>query len=225
MIVLPTAMGLMLAPGARVALAAQVQGNDRNNKIVGTTEGDFIEGRGGDGRIEGCGESDLLRGDSGRDRLLGGSSSDAIQSVHGSRDFVDRGSGPDSAGVDRRNVLKGRETVIRQDRPKTGDAIFPAKARGEKEDRIGVQRDGVNGKPREESQEERAAGRDKEASRRHGRRQSPVQRAAEDLRALRRGVAPARQPGALHCPRRSRGPGIRASRPDEAASATECSLF
>lgn len=57
---------------AAIVLAAQLQGNDRDNTLIATREGDSIESRGGDDLKDDRGEAVLLRGDAGRDLVIGG---------------------------------------------------------------------------------------------------------------------------------------------------------
>jgi hypothetical protein len=71
------ALALVVASG--VALAATINGNEGNNRLVGTKGKDNISGGGGNDDIFGKGGRDRLFGDSGNDAVLGGSKGDRFQ--------------------------------------------------------------------------------------------------------------------------------------------------
>ncbi|HEX8232472.1 MAG TPA: hypothetical protein VF559_03880 [Caulobacteraceae bacterium] len=73
---------------------AKIEGNDNNNRLVGTDAGDEIRGRGGDDQLIGRGGNDRLRGDKGNDTLDGGSGNDRLRGDHGN-DVLTGGSGSD----------------------------------------------------------------------------------------------------------------------------------
>ena len=79
------ALALLLASGA--ALAGVFNGDDGNNRLVGTDGRDRMSGGGGD---------DLMRGLDGRDRMGGG---DGLDTMYGSR------------GEDVLNGLDGEDTI------------------------------------------------------------------------------------------------------------------
>ena len=56
----------------------QIFGTDKNNKLWGTDEEDFIDGRGGNDRIAGKEGDDILLGGSGNDRIAGGEGNDVL---------------------------------------------------------------------------------------------------------------------------------------------------
>ena len=66
----------MLASG--VALAATFNGNNLDNKMVGTDNPDTMRGFGGADLMYGRGSRDLMYGGDGRDRMYGGSGADKV---------------------------------------------------------------------------------------------------------------------------------------------------
>ena len=118
------AMAVALVLGSGVALAALVEGNDRDNRLTGTNHADTIRayggedvvwglsGRdevyGGDGadRLYGNGYGDTIYGGTGTDRLYGGYGNDHLVSRDlnssgiGQRDVVDCGPGYDTFAAD-----------------------------------------------------------------------------------------------------------------------------
>ena len=123
-ILLVTAMTLALVLGSGVALAALVEGNDRDNALTGTDYADTIRAYGGEdvvwalsGRdriyggygadhLYGNGYVDTIFGGKGTDRLYGGYGNDHIVSRDlnsrgiGQRDVVDCGPGYDTFAAD-----------------------------------------------------------------------------------------------------------------------------
>lgn len=114
------ALALLLASG--VALAGVFNGDDGNNRLVGTDGRDRMFGSGGDDLVRGLdgpdrmaggdGEDtmyggrgqDIINGGGGEDRIYGGSGNDYISSIGDDAvDVVDCGGGTDS--VDRSIVL------------------------------------------------------------------------------------------------------------------------
>ena len=69
---------------------AQIEGNDRNNNLVGTTAGDVILGYGG---------HDTLLGRSGADSLYGGPGNDLLDGGAGN-DLLNGGGGVDTVRYD-----------------------------------------------------------------------------------------------------------------------------
>ena len=72
-------MSVMVVVFASVALAAVIQGNDKDNRLEGTQNNDTIKGKGGD---------DFIRGMQGNDKLVPGSGEDKVATDAGN-DFVD----------------------------------------------------------------------------------------------------------------------------------------
>ncbi len=123
-ILLVTAMTLAIVLGSGVALAALVEGNNRDNQLTGTDYADTIRAYGGEdvvwalsGRdqvyggsgadqLYGNGYGDTIFGGRGQDRLYGGYGDDHIVSRDlnsrgiGQRDVVDCGPGYDSFAAD-----------------------------------------------------------------------------------------------------------------------------
>lgn len=90
------------------------------DRLVGSDEGDDLRGHGGRDRLRGRGGRDCLRGGTGADRLNGGAQSDRLaggpggdylNARDGDRDRVRCGPGSDRARVDRKDRIRGCETV------------------------------------------------------------------------------------------------------------------
>lgn len=77
------ALGVLLAGG--VAIANEIQGTSKNDRLKGTERGDFIYGYGGDNVV----------GGEGIDYLSGGGNIDTINSLDGRPDIVSCGLGDD----------------------------------------------------------------------------------------------------------------------------------
>jgi len=110
-------------PPTRKPQAAKKTGTARADRLVGTNGPDVISGlagndrllgRRGNDRLLGGTGNDLLDGGPGLDRLLGGPGRDLVQARDGQRDLVNCGAGKDVAVVDKRDVLRGCETVRRR---------------------------------------------------------------------------------------------------------------
>jgi Ca2+-binding RTX toxin-like protein len=95
---------MVLASG--VALAATINGNNLDNKLVGTDKPDTMRGYDGADLMYGRGSRDLMHGGHGGDRMFGGSGADKVYAGAGndyvsvindnSGDFVDCGIGYDT---------------------------------------------------------------------------------------------------------------------------------
>ncbi len=118
------AMVVALLVGSGVALAAVVEGNDRDNRLTGTDNADTISAYGGNDyvwalsghdriyggygadRLYGNGYGDTIFGGKGQDRLYGGYGDDHIVGRDlnsrgiGQRDVVDCGPGHDTFAAD-----------------------------------------------------------------------------------------------------------------------------
>ena len=119
-VVLAVAAVLALVATSGTALAANIQGNGGDNRLVGTDGRDTISGGSGYDDIFGKGRQDRLFGDTGRDDVHGGDGRDRLQGGLGQdelygqagndfvnaidgqvNDFVDCGEGEnDVAGID-----------------------------------------------------------------------------------------------------------------------------
>lgn len=116
------------APTARVAASGAparttMRGNAAANRLIGTARGELIRGLAGNDRLFGRGGNDVIFGGAGNDlidgglgldRLFGGAGGDTIRARDGKRDAVDCGPGRDRAIVDRTDILRGCETVLRR---------------------------------------------------------------------------------------------------------------
>jgi hypothetical protein len=108
---------------AATAAGKKLNGSSKANRMNGAGGPDVLHGRGGNDRIDGKagndkvygdGGNDTLVGGAGRDGIFGGTGNDRLSSVDGARDIVDCGSGKDTATVDRFDVARGCERVIRR---------------------------------------------------------------------------------------------------------------
>ena len=95
------------------AKANVLNGTSKNNVLRGLGGNDRLYGRGGNDTLYGGAGNDLLDGGLGLDRLFGGTGNDTIRARDGRRDVVDCGPGRDTAVVDRRDAVRGCETVRR----------------------------------------------------------------------------------------------------------------
>ncbi len=97
-------------------------GRTGEDRLWGEDGDDYLEGgRGADGLAGGAGD-DVLLGGWGRDKLGGGPGDDTFHAYDGVRDIVDCGPGNDVAEVDRHDVVRDCERVLRPPRPRTGRA-------------------------------------------------------------------------------------------------------
>jgi Ca2+-binding RTX toxin-like protein len=113
------------------ACGNRMRGTPERDRVVGTTDGDEIYGGRGDDRIEaragddcargGRGADDVfggpgadrVRGGRGRDRIWSGGGDDLVQARGRSADVIRCGDGTDEARVDRRDRVRGCETIAR----------------------------------------------------------------------------------------------------------------
>jgi Ca2+-binding RTX toxin-like protein len=103
----------LLLPVALLALAApavastHVVGTDRDERLVGTSSGDWIDARQGDDEVLGLAGNDILGGDAGKDVVRGGPGNDDLNGGPGG-DRLSGGPGKDSLEGDQgRDVLRG----------------------------------------------------------------------------------------------------------------------
>jgi Ca2+-binding RTX toxin-like protein len=105
-----TTMALMVLLASGIALAVTIEGNDDDNKLVGSEEfADTLIGKGGDDIEYGLGQADTLYGDNapgapiktGNDKLYGGDGNDTLRGSAGNDTYVG-GEGGDTieAGVE-----------------------------------------------------------------------------------------------------------------------------
>ncbi len=92
----------------------QISGGAGADVIHGGAEGDVLIGGWGDDVIRGADGRDELVGGPGRDRLFGGNHADVIKAQGGDADFIDCGTGDDTAFVDPVDTVRGCEKVIVQ---------------------------------------------------------------------------------------------------------------
>lgn len=99
---------------------ADIEGNDRNNTLRGTTGDDEIRGRDGNDRLIGRDGNDRLRGDEGSDTLIGGEGNDRLRGDKGN-DFLTGDAGNDRFIFNRQG---GTDTVTDfQDGPEGEDRL------------------------------------------------------------------------------------------------------
>jgi len=101
----------------------RIDGTATANRLNGTAGPDVEHGFGGNDRLDGKAGNDKLYGDAGNDTLVGGAGrdgmfggvgNDSLSAADGARDIVDCGSGKDTATVDRFDVARGCERVVRR---------------------------------------------------------------------------------------------------------------
>ena len=111
-ILLMTAMVAALVLGSGVALAALVEGNNRDNQLTGTNYADTIRAYGGEDvvwalsgrdRIEGGYGADYLYGNRYGDTIFGGTGQDRLHGGYGDDHLVGRDL--NSRGIGQRDVL------------------------------------------------------------------------------------------------------------------------
>jgi serine protease AprX len=112
------------APPAPAPRAPAVgTGTDRAETLTGTARNDTLNGRGGPDVLNGGKGNDKIDGGSGNDRITGGPGRDTINAGTGNdvvnardreRDVVDCGPGRDSATVDKIDVVRNCEVVVRK---------------------------------------------------------------------------------------------------------------
>jgi Ca2+-binding RTX toxin-like protein len=81
-------MSVMVVVFASVALAKVINGNDNDNRLLGTQNDDTINGKGGDDFITGKQGNDKLILGSGEDVGVGGPGNDVIRAVDRSEDKI-----------------------------------------------------------------------------------------------------------------------------------------
>jgi hypothetical protein len=100
-------MSVMVVVFAGVALAKVINGNDNDNRLVGTQRADTINGKGGDDFISGRDGNDTLILGSGEDKVRGGEGSDVINAVDESQDLIGCGGGRDRVRMNPGDMLMG----------------------------------------------------------------------------------------------------------------------
>jgi hypothetical protein len=88
-------MSVMVVVFAGVALAAVIEGNDKDNHLRGTPRHDTIHGKGGDDLINGLAGNDKLIPGSGEDMVNAGGGNDFVDAVDESQDLIVCGGGRD----------------------------------------------------------------------------------------------------------------------------------
>lgn len=96
------------------AKANRLNGAAGPDVVHGGAGNDRLDGKAGDDKLYGDAGNDSLVGGTGRDSLFGGTGNDSLSAVDGARDIVDCGSGKDTAVVDRFDVARGCERVVRR---------------------------------------------------------------------------------------------------------------
>ena len=87
---------------AHLSKPAVLIGGDGNDTLFGGDRADSLSGGPGSDLLYGGSDDDTLNGGTGRDRLYGGSGDDVLVAEDGEFDYVNGGSGHDSAIADRR---------------------------------------------------------------------------------------------------------------------------
>jgi Ca2+-binding RTX toxin-like protein len=100
-----------------------IVGSRRSDVLRGTRKRDVICGLGGNDKIYGRGGKDLILGGSGKDREVGGRGRDRLYGNSGNDklfsrdrkrgDYLNGGSGRDTAQIDRKDRVRSVETVVR----------------------------------------------------------------------------------------------------------------
>lgn len=90
-----------------------VYGGHGDDDLRGGRGSDRISGGAGNDAIDGGAGDDTLTGGTGRDTIHGGTGNDRINARDGERDIVDCGPGRDVAIVDREDVVRNCERVVR----------------------------------------------------------------------------------------------------------------
>jgi Ca2+-binding RTX toxin-like protein len=103
------ATALLMVALAGAALAATIDGDRRDNRLVGTERADTIRGLRGDDTVHGRGGADTLSGGVGDDTVRGAEGDDALLMRDGvaGNDIVRCGPGQDTARVDSRDEALG----------------------------------------------------------------------------------------------------------------------
>jgi hypothetical protein len=109
-------------------LAVTVIGTNRPDHLRGTAGPDRIFGRGATDRLYGFAGNDLLVGGPGSDHMYGGPGNDRLEARDGTRDFLNCGSGRDTAVVDNVDVAKRNCEVVLRPSQKTGTRRNPVPA-------------------------------------------------------------------------------------------------
>lgn len=89
-------------------------GGDVGDRMFGEGGRDRLSGEGGNDLLAGGDANDLIGGGSGTNRIYGETGNDRLLAVNNVRDLVDCGPGRDSALVDRRDEVRGCESVSRR---------------------------------------------------------------------------------------------------------------
>jgi hypothetical protein len=98
-------------PPGQARCSNVVAGTDDADRLRGTAGGDRLRGKGGRDRLIARAGRDCLIGGGGRDAHFGGAGDDTIRARGNARDVVRCGPGDDRAFVDRRDRVRGCETV------------------------------------------------------------------------------------------------------------------
>jgi hypothetical protein len=109
-------------------LALTLIGTNRPDTLRGTTGPDQIFGRGANDRLFGYTGNDLLVGGAGSDHIYGGPGNDRLEARDGTRDFLNCGSGRDTAVVDSIDVINRNCEIVIRPSAKTGTRRHPVPA-------------------------------------------------------------------------------------------------
>jgi Tol biopolymer transport system component len=110
--------GTQVLPCTRVGTYGDdvLVGTSGNDRICGLPGADHIYGRAGNDYLDGGSGADVIVGGPGHDTILGKGGNDTIYARDGEKDWIDCGSERDVAIVDRVDVVRHCETVVRPPR-------------------------------------------------------------------------------------------------------------
>jgi Ca2+-binding RTX toxin-like protein len=114
--ILITLMSVMVVVFAGVALAKVINGDDNDNRLVGTQRADTIRGKGGDDFLSGQKGDDKLIPGSGEDIVSGSGGNDVINTVDRSKDAFSCGPDRDRVRANPGDELRGPQHFCEGDK-------------------------------------------------------------------------------------------------------------
>ncbi len=91
----------------------RIEGNNGNDRLISGSGADALFGGPGNDVLAAGGGNDLVEGGPGRDTLDAGPGDDTVEARDGYRDVIDCGPGRDRAEVDRLDIVRNCESVLR----------------------------------------------------------------------------------------------------------------
>jgi Ca2+-binding RTX toxin-like protein len=91
----------------------RLNGGDGSDRLFGDSGNDLIAGGNGNDTISGGSGNDKINGGQGKNRVSGGTGNDNISAANGRVERINCGSGRDKVRADRRDRLRGCESVRR----------------------------------------------------------------------------------------------------------------